>query len=164
MPSIPLHPPSATRGTVNNALNPLPNLLQTPSGLAIIEIQGTINIPSLPTEHEDGNDISLLQPAETPVGKLVFPLYKAGSDASDKAWMKQVYLYIGKHQRMTGEVKELLKPLAVIRRRDCGGNGGASGDGEGDGQGEELEIAEIVKFKILFASRPEPVGGGEVGS
>jgi hypothetical protein len=25
-------------------------------------------------------------------------------------------------------------------------------------RGEQLEIVEIVKYKILFASRPEPVG------
>lgn len=58
---------------------------------------------------------------------------------------------------MTGEVKKLAKPLAILRRRD--GGGGAEGERRGTGAGEELEVAEIVRFKVLFASRPEPVGG-----
>ena len=30
-----------------------------------------------------------------------------------------------------------------------------------DKDGEELEVLEIVKWKIVFNSRPEPVGDGE---
>ena len=75
--------------------------------------------------------------------------------------MKKVYLYIGKHQRLTGEVKKLPKAMAVIRKREVEGGQGAEEEAEGAG-GEELEIAEIVKWKILFAGRPEPVGGEQV--
>jgi chromosome transmission fidelity protein 8 len=60
--------------------------------------------------------------------------------------MKGVYLYIGKHQRLTGEVKKLPKAMGVLRRREV----------EGDDQ-EQLEIVEIVKHKIVFSQRPEPV-------
>lgn len=67
--------------------------------------------------------------------------------------MKKVYLYVGKHQRLTGEVKKLPKAIAVIRRRD----GGAQSEADGD-ENAELEIVDLVKFKILFSSRPEPVG------
>lgn len=63
--------------------------------------------------------------------------------------MKRVHLYVGQHQRLTGEVKKLPNPVAVIRKRD---------NGEAIADGEELEIAEIVYFKIIFSSRPEPVG------
>lgn len=70
--------------------------------------------------------------------------------------MKTVHLYIGRHQRLAGEVKKLANPLAVIRRRDMTEE--ARGDDE---QGEELEIVDLVYYKLLFSSRPEPVG--EVG-
>lgn len=81
----------------------------------------------------------------TEVGRLVFPHYTEGiSDPKGGAWMKKVYFYIGKHQRMTGEVKKLAKPLAVLRK--------AEGKEEG-----AVEVVEIVRYKILFGSRPEPV-------
>ena len=88
---------------------------------------------------------------ETPIGRLVFPDYEAGMEGQQ--WMKRVYLYVGKHQRLTGEVKKLPKAMAVIRRRD----GGARIEG-GEDENAELEIVDLVKFKILFSSRPEPVG------
>ena len=69
---------------------------------------------------------------------------------------------------MTGECKKLGKPIAVIRkreRRDEGGDvdmEGTDGDGDREGGGEELEIVEVVRFKVVFSVRPEPVSvGGE---
>ena len=59
-----------------------------------------------------------------------------------------MHLYVGKHQRLTGEVKKLAKPLAVVGKR------------EGLVEVvEELEIREVVRWKVLFSTRPEPVGG-----
>jgi len=141
--------------------NPLPHVISTPSGLALLEIQGTINLPA----HDDEGAISTeskegVMAQETPIGRLVFPEYDAG-DQSNTAWMKRVYLYVGKHQRLTGEVKKLPKAIAVIRKRK--GEEGSQGEGdsgageEGDGS-EDLEVVEIVKYKILFSTRPEPVG------
>lgn len=63
--------------------------------------------------------------------------------------MKTVHLYVGKHQRLTGEVKKLANPVAVIKKREAG---------ETKSEGEELDIVEIVYWKILFSTRPEPVG------
>ncbi|KAF7720023.1 Chromosome transmission fidelity protein [Penicillium ucsense] len=152
MPSIPLHPRS-DRGTQNGAAdpahNPLPQLLQTPSGLALLELQGTINVPTSETESDDIHG-SLAQPAtyETPIGKLMFPDYSV-HNPDDSQWMKRVYLYIGRYQRMTGEVKKLPRPIAVLRKR-C--------DNEIESAGsEELEVVEIVRYKVFFKNRPEPV-------
>ncbi|KAK5112020.1 hypothetical protein LTR62_004554 [Meristemomyces frigidus] len=115
-------------------------LLKTPSGLAILEIQGTVNSELAASQHSTDNSL--------PLGKLEFPLYDPASTAlEDTAWQKRVYLYVGKHQRMTGEVKKLGRPIAVVRKRETGLEGE-----------EELEVAEIVYWKVLFASRPEPVG------
>lgn len=64
--------------------------------------------------------------------------------------MKRVYMFVGQHQRLLGEVKKLGKPLGVIRK--C-----KRGDGNEEGEGEEdLEVVEIVKYKIVFSQRPEP--------
>ena len=65
---------------------------------------------------------------------------------------------------MTGEVKKLPKAIAILRRRHTdskdamevdGGDAAPSGAEEFT---EELEMVEIIRYKILFASRPEPVG------
>ncbi|KAF2143212.1 uncharacterized protein K452DRAFT_268560 [Aplosporella prunicola CBS 121167] len=136
MPSIPLHPPSKTASPSTE--NGLPKLLHTPSGLAILEIQGTIHTQPGSTAE---------QPEQLPLGKLIFPHYSPEDPPENTAWMKRAHLYIGKHQRLTGEVKKLPKPLGVIRRRE----------GMLDEAPEELEIVDIIKYKIVFSHRPEPV-------
>lgn len=67
--------------------------------------------------------------------------------------MKRVYLYVGRYQRMTGEVKKLAQPLALVQKRKKH----PDNDGIAESEGEELEIVEIIKYKLLFKNRPEPV-------
>lgn len=141
MPTINLHPPGRDRA--GDDRQPLPQLLQTPSGLAIVEIQGTVNAP-----------VTTGNASSSAIGKLIFPQYDSNAPSDDTSWHKRVYLYVGKHQRLTGEVKKLAKPLAVIRRRNVSNGAEQASAGEDN----ELEIAEIVYYKILFAHRPEPVG------
>ena len=145
MPSIAIHPPSATRAA-GTELSSLPQLLRTPSGLAIVEIQGTIKFSAATKSQKDSAD-----PVSSPVGKLVFPYYDETKPSEDTSWHKRVHLYVGKHQRLTGEVKKLSKPLAVVQRKS------------GTEDRDELEIAEIIYYKLLFAHRPEPVGGSGHG-
>jgi len=136
MPAIPLH--LAPKESIKPTSNPLPQLLHTPTGLAILEIQGTINLPpALPSS------------PSTPVGRLVFPDYSSDASESDKSWMKCVHLYVGLHQRLTGEVKKLPNPVAVIRKRDPESE---------DSRAEQLEIMDVVYWKVVFSNRPEPVG------
>lgn len=160
MPSVLLHTSSSTPSPVPPTQNPLPSLLRTPLGLAILEIQGTLHVPALDTDSVQAS--SKDDCSETLVGQLEFPYYDA-TDPENTAWMKRVYFYVGKHQRLTGEVKKLARPIAIIRRR-APTTQAVSSDQAMDvsinvdeGQ-EELEIADIVSFKILFASRPEPMG------
>lgn len=174
MPSIPLFPPSKRLPSLgpsnysSHGGNPLPPLLQTPSGLAILEIQGTLNFPtSVPDE--DDTDTAMQEDQaethsknkiiETELGKIMFPDYSDLSDPESTKWMKRVYLYAGRYQRMTGEVKKLPKPLAIIQRRQQGEH---SSDADlahnTNSQPDELEIVDVIKYKIIFASRPEPVG------
>lgn len=138
MTTVNLYPPKIS----GQASNPLPELLQTPSGLALLELQGSINLPAA----EDDSPASLS--SGIVVGRLDFPDYDPNAEGS--AWMRRVHMYIGQHQRLTGEVKKLPRPIAVVRKR-------GGGDME-DGEDGDLEVAEVVKYKILFSNRPEPVG------
>lgn len=176
MPSIPLHPRALSPSKPLD--NPLPQLLQTPSGLAILELQGTINSPSSDEQqqqHNANNNINNDEPPptdneppastsaaagagapgttfETRLGKLLFPDYSPQTTpADDTSWMKRVYLYVGRYQRMAGEVKKLGQPIAVVQRRQGQGQGHASGGTD------ELEILEVVRYKMIFTNRPEPV-------
>lgn len=157
---VTLHPrpsPSAEAITTTTTTNPLPQLLHTPTGLALLELQGTINLPPPPSDDDDDNNNNNSDHPAVPIniGRIDFPDYRPDSitfDASSTAWMRRAYLYVGPHQRLTGEVKKLPRPIAVVRRR------GGGAEEEGAGVGEDLEVVEIVRYKIVFSSRPEPVG------
>ncbi|KAE8147417.1 chromosome transmission fidelity protein 8 [Aspergillus avenaceus] len=75
----------------------------------------------------------------------MFPDYSPQTP-DDTKWMKRVYLYVGRYQRMTGEVKKLPQPLALVQRRP-----------NADDSVEELEVVEVIKYKLFFKTRPEPV-------
>lgn len=149
--------------------HPLPQLLQTPSGLAILEIQGTINLPSKHSLDTAGNNefgaedttaAAAAAAVQTPVGRLNFPDYDGGNgDADDDSWQQRVHLYVGRYQRLTGEVKKLAKPLAVIQRRQADESIPTTTDPDARSENvDDLEVVEIVKHKIIFSSRPEPFG------
>ncbi|KAF6829941.1 chromosome transmission fidelity protein 8 [Colletotrichum plurivorum] len=145
MATVKIYPPKKGSASLDN---PLPQTIKTPSGLALLEMQGTINLPS----SSAGGDTNKPDP-EIAIGRIVFPDYHPETqEEGSTAWMKRVYMYIGQHQRLGGEVKKLPKAMAIIRRKGEVKNGS---DGETE---EELEIAEIVKYKIMFSQRPEPVG------
>ncbi len=140
-----LEPPRADRQP--EGPNPLPQLIQTPSGLAILELQGTINLP----RGADGEPL-----ADVEIGRIEFPDYDPNATTTTTAWMKRVQMYVGQHQRLTGEVKKLPRAIAVVRKRDNRmeyGSGGAHME-----EGENLEVVEIIKYKLMFGNRPEPVG------
>lgn len=138
MPTVTLHPPARDRTHNSTNGDPLPSLVQTPSGLAMIELQGTISSE----EPELAAALTL--------GRLVFP--PPEGDEHGEWDGKRVMLYVGDHQRLTGDVKKLSKPIAVIRRE-------LVSDQDSTAVEDEVEIAEIVYYKMLFAHRPEPLGG-----
>lgn len=143
MPSIVLHP---RRGEQEFPLSAqeqaLPPLLQTPLGLALIEVQGSLNLTA-PREGEDLTDL----------GRLEFPLLSSVDDdaaSREGPWTKKIYFYVGQHQRLAGELVKLPKPFAVLRRREC-----SDAVQELNGSVEEVEIAEIIRWKLFFGGRPE---------
>ncbi|OAA57926.1 Chromosome transmission fidelity protein 8 [Niveomyces insectorum RCEF 264] len=139
------------------SVNALPPLLQTPGGLALLELQGAFNLPATATamaaDDDDGDVEKDDEPAShiTPIGRLQFPDYDPAAPEST-AWMRRVQLYVGPHQRLTGEVKKLPRPLAVLRRQK------ESPDGD-NGDNNQLEVVELIHYKLLFSQRPEPMTG-----
>ncbi|CAK7216817.1 hypothetical protein SBRCBS47491_002956 [Sporothrix bragantina] len=142
--TVTIHP--RQEGAASTAPNPWPTLLQTPAGLALLELQGTINLPEAPLGNDDDDDniTDAAKPELTvPIGRLNFPDYDPIAGAESTGWMRRVHLYVGQHQRLTGEVKKLPRPLAVVRRK---------GTNETD-----LEVVEVIYYKLLFSQRPEPM-------
>lgn len=160
MPSIPIHHhlPSTTTST------PLPSLFRTPNGLAILELQASINTDDTDTNHNNAHDHdhdyhspnAQAPTFETPIGKLMFPDYSPLTSADDTTWMKRVYLYVGRYQRMSGEVKKLGNPIAVVRKTSSDSTSISTSTEDT----EELEIVDVVRYKIAFKNRPEPVNDG----
>lgn len=148
MPAVKVDIPTSGHAAVQD--NALPELLQTPAGLALIEIQGTIHAPFADTN--DG----------TQVGRLEFPLHDENAiETKEGPWRKKVYLYIGKHQRLRGEVKKLPKPLAVLGKDHTRVDTESGSENDTCSRNmDRLQILAIVRYKILFSSRPEPVGIG----
>ncbi|KAI2632349.1 hypothetical protein GGR54DRAFT_30802 [Hypoxylon sp. NC1633] len=150
--SVRLYPRKPRGG--GTAPNPLPQLIQTPSGLAILELQGTINLPET-DENADGSS------KEIEIGRLIFPdYYPDTQDPTSTSWMKRIHLYVGEHQRLTGEVKKLPKAMAIIKKRVNSSEDLDMTNSQPSSTTEDLEIVEIVKYKLVFSQRPEPVGTG----
>ena len=192
MPTVNVHTPPADRNC--GIPFPLPPLLETPMGIALLEIQGTINFPSpSASSTTSSSNTNEAGPGSTDVGRIEFPDYDASLGAQEGAWMRRVWLFVG-HQRLTGEVKALNPPVGLLRKRerretaeapdelgtsdtslDDESMADSTIDSEGlqdeernpdstraaPGKEEELEILEIVKWKMVFRSRPEPVGSLE---
>ena len=129
--------------------NPLPGLLHTPAGLAMIEIQGSVHTPAMSSDTSHSVE----------VGRLEFPLLDASKTSTEEgSWMKKAHLYIGKHQVLNGEVKKLAKPLAVIVKATEAVSESTQADTSShNSQSDKLDIIAVIKYKIIFSSRPEPV-------
>jgi chromosome transmission fidelity protein 8 len=97
-----------------------------------------------------GEQIELLETIN--LGRLVFPPPDDGNP-ENTAWdRKRVLLFIGKHQKMAGEVKVLKNAIAVLGR-PAQPTASSARDGC-------VEVIEVVRWKMVFASRPEPMGAG----
>jgi chromosome transmission fidelity protein 8 len=130
--------------------NLLPQILHTPSGLALIEIQGKIHVGTQPliqsaldlqvVSEEDSRDELVDSSKHRKLGTLEF---------SDNG--KDVNLIIGKHQRLRGKISELKTPLAVLKMDELTHSSPLKNDIK------TIPILEVIKYKILFNTRPEPV-------
>lgn len=143
----------------------LPHVLRTPSGLVLIEIQGTIHVGSkiltstgglgLVTEASKENatinkslgfkPFSLDSPVDF-VGKFDFSQIETGEH--------NITLIIDQHQRLRGKLTKLKKPLIIL--------GIDSGLNKFETEHKQaisidIPIEDVIESKIVFSSRPEPI-------
>uniref|UniRef100_A0A060T590 ARAD1B02772p n=1 Tax=Blastobotrys adeninivorans TaxID=409370 RepID=A0A060T590_BLAAD len=164
-----------------------PPIVKTPSGVALIEIQGTINVGSQPltsselhlsvNEDEQENGVQALEfePSayERTIGRF---------DFSRMDQTGEVVLDIGHHQRLRGKVVKLKNPLALLqmnpgvdreeleaRAQEVGASQvhsqsqaqskvpGSTQSADNVNESVDIPVLEIITHKISFTTRPEPI-------
>lgn len=117
------------------------NIISTPFGLSIIEIQGVLNLPkSVPEEHEiasGGHNVANFATVDS-----IYHAVKFGKLDFDGNDPKKVTLFIGKSQRLLGSMVDLDTPLGVLRVSKGNGN---------------LKMVDVIRKKIVFKQRPLPI-------
>lgn len=135
------------------------NLIFTPYGLMLLEIQGELNLPiefpqGQPKTDEDreylNNFITINE---------IHHAVKFGNLVFDEKDNSKVTLYVGKSQRLLGNVVKLSTPLAVLKiplkNED---EMMLDNDDNANQQEEELiKLMDIVKAKVIFKQRPLPI-------
>lgn len=156
----------------------LPKVLQTPSGLALLEIQGSINIGKRTLSSVGGLGLENVEDEDSEsennpddeadmnndsdegihhIGEFDFSGLEAGGS--------EVTLRIGRYQRLRGKLIKLKYPLAVLRvdpkedptvtQESIEEKRNAIGDSRD--AIVEVPILDIIYHKILFSTRPEPI-------
>lgn len=120
----------------NNTLTQIPGLpktLTTPFGLALVEIQGSIQVGDSPLVASNLTlDQANLDLGHCTLGDIEF----SGSSG-------EATLLVGKHQLLRGKIVKLPSPLAVLKIEPS--------------QSTEIPVLGVVYYKLLFNNRPEPV-------
>lgn len=137
-----------------NLENPEENLISTPYGLAILEIQGELNLPNSPPDSTSNRDSEYMENFvkidtiydAVKFGKLVF-------DDNDKSIAT---LFIGKSQRLLGKLEKLETPLAVLRIPNDHKDASFSDNKEVLNE-EKIKIIDVIKKKLIFKQRPLPI-------
>lgn len=137
----------------------LPQILKTPSGVALVELQGTVHRGQKPLakssleldlgNEEDHNGMEEDNDNSGPhlVGTIDF-----GDDG------KSATLIVGKHQRLIGKIVKLKNPLAVLQMAGPDVSElGPTQLSQGAVDNVDIPIIEVVTHKVVFDKRPEPV-------
>lgn len=124
---------------VENTAKPV--TISTPYGLAIIEIQGELNVPvGMPPDHASEE-----YKANFTKVNDEFSAVKFGQLEFDEKDKTRAVLYIGKSQRLLGNIVSLSTPLGVLRI---------------DSSKKDVKMVDIIYKKIIFKERPLPIMGG----
>lgn len=116
-----------------NQLNPS-NVISTPFGLAIIEIQGELNIPEIASSEENPDNLKVDD---------LYTAVKFGKLIVDPVDDSKVTLFIGTSQRMLGRIVKIDPPLGVLKINANDKN--------------EMKMIDVIKKKIIFKDRPLPI-------
>lgn len=84
----------------------------------------------------------------------IYHAVKFGNLVFDPHDDKKVTLFIGKSQRLLGNIVKLQTPLAILRIPT-----NRNGDDDDDmvDDKEDIKIVDIVKAKLIFKQRPLPI-------
>lgn len=153
----------------------LPKVLQTPSGLALLDLQGIINIGKHKLTSSGGFELESaeeIENQEDDARESLAMSHVGDFDFSDvENGGSEVVLKIGKFQRLRGKITKLKMPLAVLRM-DPPKDAAAPGEEVPGSQrtddlrheiandrnaGVEVPIVDIIYHKIVFSTRPEPI-------
>lgn len=122
----------------------LPEILRTPSGTVLLEIQGVINVGETPlvrTELDLGSLETESTHEEIPIGAIdLSQVTEAGSP---------VILEMGKSQLLRGKVVKLGVPLAILEV--------SAATDTSDNSEAEVPVLDVITHKAVFSARPEPV-------
>lgn len=127
----------------------LPSVLQTPSGLILVEVQGTIHVGAhtlVSTEGLGLNSQSENAPAEEKSVRFL------GTFDFSQVEKKEITLVIDEHQCLRGKITKLKAPLAVLKMDN------ATRDGDGGTSDQiSIPIMGLIESKVVFSTRPEPI-------
>lgn len=126
------------------------NIISTPYGLSILEIQGELNLPkSVPEDDEiasGGDYVSNFATIDSIYHAVKFG--RLDFDANDHT---KVTLFIGKSQRLLGNLVDLDTPLGVLRITR------SYQLAESNRDDNQLKMVDIIRKKIIFKQRPLPI-------
>lgn len=103
--------------------------IETPLGKMIVEIQGTLELPS-----EISKDNELYRSID---GYDTVHFGNLSIESKEKA-----ILFVGKKQRLLGKVVKLNPPLGLLKFNDNGSN---------------VELLDVIEYKVIFSDRPLPI-------
>ena len=136
--------------------------VMTPHGLAVLEIQGELNLP----DHRPVGTTQTPQTNDSPYITVddIYDAVKFGHLEFDKKDESKVTLFIGKSQRLIGNIVKLDTPLGLLKIPLSGANGMNLEDDQNDKDKddasestEKVQMIDIVKAKMIFKHRPLPI-------
>ncbi|KAL7662864.1 Chromosome transmission fidelity protein 8 [[Candida] zeylanoides] len=113
-------------------------VIATPAGLAIVEIQGDLNLPDALPAADAPYDVK----SRFATVDGLYTAIQFGTMILDPRDPTKVTLYIGKSQRLLGTIVTLATPLGVLRM---------------DAAAQQIKMVDIVRRKVLFKDRPLPI-------
>ncbi|ODQ83030.1 hypothetical protein BABINDRAFT_30176 [Babjeviella inositovora NRRL Y-12698] len=139
MPTIEIEYSQATQ-RLQSADSSGPAIISTPSGLAILEIQGELTLPS-----------------DVPLDEAEKAKYSLDSDGMDIVKFgkleldgKNATLFIGQSQRLVGSLIKLDKPLGVMRFPETTETGNVP-------ENYAVKFMDVITQKVIFKQRPLPI-------
>ncbi|ABN67722.2 predicted protein [Scheffersomyces stipitis CBS 6054] len=148
---------SGVRSIANSersSVNTPDDVISTPFGLSLIEIQGELNLPHEAPINVQKNDTNAEYIRNFVTVDEIKHAVNFGQLQLDEKDPSKVTLFIGKSQRLLGSIVELDLPLGVMK---IPLNQDTSPENGNEKQKEDIQIVDIVRKKMIFKQRPLPI-------